>query len=304
MSLKDGRVWWEENQGTTRRGLAIAALVALVVGGFVLRSEISHFLATHPLWQSTLLAIPPILMCILAYFELAHSDEANELRREANCLHRRIAELEEEKTGHLQQIAQNTQRPASQAERKASILRRHLGEAVSVSEGNGGWGTSPQIAQVNEDYVVALFSPRSHSSGAAWCAYVHCDDLEVVEPPQGPLRLRVLKRYGDTVQLGEITKWEDRAQVNAVPGFDKGNTVHYATFSKPGTSETRRLYIYASRDGTNSFLLEASTGEKVILDNIGVSKRFSVMEIDYAAEGFNRTASGTSGGNTHPIFIR
>lgn len=304
MSLVDGSVWWEENQGTARRVLAIAALVAVVVGGFVLRSDIRDFWATHPFWQSALVVTPPILLCILAYFELAHSGEANVLRREANILHRRIAELEEEKTRHLQQIAQNTQRPASQAERKASILRRHLGDMVSVSEGNGSWATSPQIAEVNEDCVVALFSPRSHSSGAAWCAYVHCDDLEVVEAPQGPLRLRVLKRYGDVVQLGEITSWEARTQANAVPSFNKGDAVYYTTFGKPGTSETRRLYIYASRDGTNSFLLEASTGERVVLDNIGVSKRFSVMEIEYAAQGFRRAGSGTSGSNTHQLFIR
>ncbi len=83
-------------------------------------------------------------MPVLAYFELRHSGEANQLRREANDfraaanrLQNRVAELEEEMTRHLAQIATNTQRPVSQAERRAEILRRHLGARAAVSEGQG-----------------------------------------------------------------------------------------------------------------------------------------------------------------------
>ena len=83
-------------------------------------------------------------MPVLAYFELRHSGEENQLRRDANDfraaanrLQNRVAELEEEMTRHLAQIATNTQRAVSQAERRAEILRRHLGARAAVSEGQG-----------------------------------------------------------------------------------------------------------------------------------------------------------------------
>jgi hypothetical protein len=304
MGFTNDTAWYVEIQDPARRVLAISTFIAAGICILVMHSDIGTFFETHPWWQSALAAVPQIAACIFAYRELAHSGEANVLRRQANDLRRRVAELEEEKAGHLRQIAENTQRPVSQAERKASTLRRHLGSTAKVSEGNGVWGSSIEIAEVNDEHLVALFSPRSSSSGSAWCVYVHCDNLEVVEPPQGQLQIRVLKRYGDTVQLGEITKWADRTKPSGDIAFNKGDVVYYATFGKPGTSDTRSLYVYASRDGTNSFLLEASTGQRVISDNLGVSKRFSVIEIDYVADGFQRRGSGTGGGIPHRLFIR
>jgi hypothetical protein len=281
-----------------------AFIIAVLLHFLVIGILFGPAILEQPWWKDVLLAIPGVAAAVIAYFELGHSREANELRREANGLRTRIAELEAEKTEHLKQIAQNTQRPVSEAERRASILRKHLGATVAVSEGKGVWATSPVVAEVNDDNSVALFSPRSPSSGQAWCQYVRCDDLEVVEPPQGLPQVRVLKRYGDPIQLGDISKWEDRSQPRAAPAFNKGDVVYHASFRKPGASETRSLYVYRAQDGANSFMLEASTGERVVSDNIGVSKRFSAMEIDYAAEGFERGNSGTGGSNAHRLFIR
>ncbi len=59
---------------------------------------------------------------------------------------------------------------------------------------------------------------------------------------------------------------------------------------------------FASNDGANSFLLEASTGEKAIGDNEEISKRFMVQQIEYEAAGFIRSGSGT-GGSPHRLFI-
>jgi hypothetical protein len=326
MSITDGKSWWEENQARARRLGAICSLLAFIVSVILLHSEIKEFLSSHSWWQDAIVVLAGIAVPVLAYFELGHSKEANELRREANRfraervrLQQTIGELEAEKAGylgqiahleeernlHLKQIAANTQRPVSEAERRAAILRQHLGTTVAVSEskGIGAWA-SPEIVEVRNDNVVALFSPHSSSSGAARCVYVHCDDLEIVELPRGSLQLRVLKRYGDTVQLGEITKWEDRFQQAANPSFAKGDCVCHAQFTKPGSSERRTLYVYASHDGTNSFLLEASTGEKIIANNVEISKRFVLLEIDYAAAGFTHGGSGKSGGSPYPIFIR
>ncbi len=312
MSLTDGKSWWEENQSRARRLGAICSLVAFGFAVILFHSEIKEFFSAHSWWQDALAFLAGFALPVLAGFELRHSGEANELRREANRLHAeevrlqqtigeleaekashlgQIAHLEEEKAGHLAQIAANTQRPVSQAERKAAILRRYLGAKAAVSEGKGVWPSSPEIAEVNEDNVVVLFSPRSPSSGAAWCVYVHCDDLETVELPQGLLQLRVLKRYGDTVQLGEITRWQDRFQKEATPVFAKGNCVGYVTFVKPGSPEKRSLYVYASKDGSNSFFLEASTGERPTGDNVEISKQFALMYVEYLAAGFTRSTA-------------
>lgn len=87
-----------------------------------------------------------------------------------------------------------------------------------------------------------------------------------------------------------------------IPVFAKGGMAYHATYSK-GSSERRTIYVYAAKDGSNSFLLEASTGQKVIGNNEEISKRFSVLQIEYQAAGFELTNSGT-GGTLHRLFIR
>ena len=280
--------------------------MAIVV--VLLHSAIKDFFWTHPWWHSFLIAVPEIAVPILAFFELRHSAEANTLRAESNVLQGRIAdltaELDAERNQHLQQIAKNTEKPVTQAERNADTLRKYLRAKVTVSEEHGSWGNTPEIVEVSGDNIVTLFTPRGRSSSAAWCVKVHCGELEITDIPQGacPLRLKVLKRYGTNVQLGEITKWEDRFQPAANPTFAKGGTAYHAMYSKPGSPEGRRLFVYASADGANSFLLEASTGERAIADNEEISKRFMVLQIEYEAAGFRRGGSA-SGGSPHPLFI-
>jgi hypothetical protein len=298
-----------------KRVFAIAAVAELVLLVVLRRSAIKDFLWTHPWWHSFLIAVPTIALPILAYFELRHSREANTLRieanglrAEANVLQGRIAdlsaELDSERNKHLQQIAKNTEKPVTQAERNAATLRKHLKAKVTVSEERGSWGNTPEIVEVSDDNIVTLFTPLGYSSSAAWCVKVHCGELEITDFPQGscPLRLKVLRRYGPDVQLGEITKWEDRFQPAAKPTFAKGGTAYHATYSKPGSPERRSLYIFASNDSANSFLLEASTGEKATGDNEEISKRFMVLQIEYEAAGYIRSGSGT-GGSPHRLFI-
>jgi len=311
MSLIDSKSWWEENQVGTLRLVAICSLVALALVVILFHSEIKGFFSSHSWWEDALVALAGITAPVLAYFELRHSGEANQLRRaandlraNANRLQARVTELEEEKAGYLAQIATNTQRPVSEAERNAAILRRYLGTTTVISEGRGVgiWNTSPLIADVSEDNVVALFSPRS-SSSAARCVHARCEDLEIVELPNGPPQLKVLKRYGDVILLGDITKWEDRHRSLGVPMFDKGDVAFHSRFSKPGSSETRSLAVFTSKDGSNSFLLETGAGEQMVDDNVGISKLFMSFEVDYRAEGFNRTSSGTDS-TSYPLYIR
>jgi hypothetical protein len=97
-------------------------------------------------------------------------------------------------------------------------------------------------------------------------------------------------------QIAENTKPAD------IPAFAKGGMAYHATYSK-GSSERRTIYVYAAKDGSNSFLLEASTGQRALGNNEEISKRFSVLQIEFESAGFERTNSGT-GGTLHRLFIR
>jgi hypothetical protein len=174
-----------------------------------------------------------------------------------------------------------------------------------VSEGKMNWSVPPEIVEVSADNVLTLFAGRGHTSSQAWCVQVHCDELEITEIPQGgcPIRLRVLKRYGSDVQLGEITKWEDRNQPAATPTFNKGGIAYQASYNKQGSSDTRHLHVFSSKDGTNSFLLESSTEKPIVADNKEISKLFMLLQIEYLAEGFQHQNSGT-GGSPYPLLIK
>lgn len=87
-----------------------------------------------------------------------------------------------------------------------------------------------------------------------------------------------------------------------IPVFAKGGMAYHATYNK-GSSDRRTIYVYAAKDGSNSFLLETSTGQRVTGNNEEISKQFSVLQIENEAAGFERTNSGT-GGTLHRLFIR
>lgn len=309
------KVSWAENEGT-RRAVAISSILALIVAVLLLWSDIKDFLWVHPWWQSAIVALPGIALVVLACLELRHSGEANTLRRrandlraEANDLQNLIGELTaalaQERNAHLEQIAANTRRPVTRAETNAALLRKHLRANVTVSEGKINWSVTPEIVEVSADNVLTLFAGRGHTSSQAWCVQVHCDELEITEIPQGgcPIRLRVLKRYGADVQLGEITKWEDRSKAAATPTFDKGGMPYQANYNKQGSSDTRYLRVFSSKDGANLFLLEFTNGEPIVADNKEISRRFMLLQIDYESEGFTRQNSGT-GGSPYPLFIK
>jgi hypothetical protein len=98
-------------------------------------------------------------------------------------------------------------------------------------------------------------------------------------------------------QIAENTK-----KLAEIPSLAKGCMAYHATYSK-GSSERRTIYVYAAKDGSNSILLEASTGQRVIGNNEEISKQFSVLQIEYEAADFERTNSGT-GCTLHRLFIR
>lgn len=295
-----------------KRLLAAASVAALVILAVILHTALKNFLWSHPWFHSALVALPSLA---LGYIELRHAGEANRLgadanrlRAEANDLELRnaklVAEIDAERNRHLQRIADNTERPVSQADKNAAVLRRYLRRCAFVSEGQGNWGNCPEIVEV-ADNIVTLFTPYGSTSSVAWFAQVRCEDIEISEVAYGscPVRLKILKRYGqNAVHLGQISKWEDRLREPARPAFPRGGAAYSATYTKPGAPERRSLFVYASSEGVNSFLLEASTGESATGDNVEISKRFMLLQIEYYASGFHRSTAG-GGGGQFPLFV-
>jgi len=78
---------------------------------------------------------------------------------------------------------------------------------------------------------------------------------------------------------------------------------YHASYTKPGSSERRTLIVFASKDGANSFLLETAKGEKFIADNVGISKRFLLLEVEYKSEGFTYGGGGT-GYTKYPLYLQ
>jgi hypothetical protein len=170
---------------------------------------------------------------------------------------------------------------------------------VTIAAGGGG----PLIAEVTDDNIAAFFHPAQQGS-QAFVIYADCKDLEVIEIPIGscPLQIKVNKRYGNFIQLGEIKRWGDRKTPSATPTFERGGAAYNAQFRRPGSPETRTLSVYTSKDGANSFLLEASTGERFVGNNKAVSIRFLSQQVEYLSDGFQRSSAGT-GASRYPLFV-
>ena len=276
------------------------------------------FLWTHPWWHAAAVLVPSALVTVFfGWRELRHSAEANrlrgknteavtrigELQNERNEMVRERNELEREKNALMEKIADSMKQPLSQAERNALRLGKYLRKTARVSEGNAYWGgMGAEIVEVSEDNILTLFVPAGYSSSSAFAVYVHCDELQIVEETVGgcAVQIKILKRYGDTLQLGEIRKWEDRG-TPSTKALPRGDTVFHATYIQPGSPKVRRILIYAPTDGNPLYTLVThldgkETGVVAYGDNVEISKKFALIQIEYRAEGF-RHNGGTGGGS-------
>jgi hypothetical protein len=134
---------------------------------------------------------------------------------------------------------------------------------------------------------------------------VHCENLEIVEVQVGstPVTLKVLKRYGTDHNLGQIKSWSERHKPEAAPVFQKGGNVFNAEYIKQGSPDRRRLDVFESANGQNSYMLVANPGEPLYGDNVGISRHFMLIQLEWEAQGF-RYNGGGSGGGKHPLFMR
>jgi hypothetical protein len=288
--------------------------------------DLRLFLWTHPWWHAALVIVPPIaLSTILGLRELSHSREANRLRGEANRLsgeanrwsedaarfseqanqfHEEANRLREQANKSVDRIANNTTRAQTQGDRNADKLRKYIGKTAKVSEGSGGWGTPPEIVEVNEDNIVTLFTPAGYSSTTAFAICVHCEQVQIVEEPT--LQIRVLQRYGDPIQLGEIKRWQDKGSPSSGKPLPRGSNVFNANYSLPGSSQRRGINIYAPVDGNSQYtLVTLVDGQETGLlygSNVEISKKFAILQIDWRAEGYQHGGGGT-GGSSERLFL-
>jgi hypothetical protein len=318
-----------------KRPLVIAVVAELLGVAAVLHSAIKDFLFLHPWLLSTLCALPAL---VLAFAEATHSRKANRLQEEANDLQRRLITVQENADKFYEQannyredankhreeanryreeankerarankalgrIADHTKREPTKAERTAERLRKHLRAKVQVvNADDSSWGTPAEIVEIKDD-VVTLFSPAGFSSSAANAVQVHCDNLEITERSGGSLMLKILKRHGTTEHLGEIKSWEQRGKPPTAPLIKKGPNVFHADYSKPASSERKRLFVFEAADGSNSYMLEGSDGQTFYGNNAEISRQFMLTQLEIETQGFRYSGGGT-GGAHHELFIR
>jgi hypothetical protein len=287
-----------------KRALTIVAVADLIILAIFLHTSLKDWLWTHPWWHSFLVAVPTIALAVIAFVELRHSEKANELRDEANRL---TKELDAERNKNLQQIADYVKPQLTQADKNAAKLRKYWGQRARVTEPQGDWGPmGAEIVDVSDENVVTLFTPAGYSSTSAWEAHAHCNDVEILEMATGscPVQIKFLKRYGETVQWGEIKRWKDRNSPTLVqPAVEKGQIAYYATYVKVGTTETRELHVFAAKDGSNYFVLEAKPDGTFFGNNVDISKRFMALQVEYEAAGFTKQQVGPAG-SKHRLYIK
>ena len=161
--------------------------------------------------------------------------------------------------------------------------------------------------EVSEDDILTLFTPAGYSSSSAFAVHVQCDQLQIVEVPVGgcALQIKVLERYGATIQLGDIRRWEDR-KIPATAHRPRGKNVFHSTYHLEGSSNRRGIYIYAPTEGNPQYTLVTVADNKETCalygDHIDISKRFAIVQIEWLAEGFQRDAGG-SGGSPDRLFV-
>lgn len=325
-----------------KRVAAIAALVELAIIAILLQTEIKDLLFAHPWFFSALCAAPGLVIATVEVMhsreanslrEAANElegganrsrEEANRLREEANNLrveantyrerantyHEQANRFREEANGErtraneaLARIAEHTKQPPTKAAKNAEKLKPYLGKNAQVTNSdNSVWGAGAEIVEI-KDEVVTLFVPSSFSNSTAFAVRVHCDDLEMIEGAAGSPKVRILKRYGADEQLGEIKSWGERHTSTMSTMAPKGPNVLRAEYTKPGSSERKRLDVFESSDGKNSYILMTSSGETRSGDNREISRQFMLFQLELEFEGF-RWTGGATGGAKHELYIR
>jgi hypothetical protein len=324
----------EKEEGKSRitvgGAFAIGVIVDLVVALMALHAQIKDFIWTHPWTHSLLVLIPAIALPILAFLELRHSKEANNLRAEnlrvnekANDLRSKqtehlatITELQSERNGlqaelnelqaqrneSLGQIADSVKKEPTPAEKTAAKLRNRIGERAYVTNSDGGsWGSMGAIiAEVNED-ILTLFTPASQDSSRAIANFVQCDKLQLVEVQMGgcSVQIKVLERFGAPVDYGEARSWGE--PTGATKTLPRGTMcVFSANYRKEGIAEQRSIHVYAPTEGNPNYTLvtrdkncQQETGEWHCATVKELAAKFSTIQLEWVIDEKYKHSGGT-----------
>jgi hypothetical protein len=215
--------------------------------------------------------------------------------------------LDTERNRHLQQIAANTQRPPSEAEINAQILRKYIGQHAAVTEGGNTWGGGAVIVEINGNNILTLFVPASHHNSQAYGQPVRCDKLHVVEAPKDgcAVQLNIIERYGTFTTYGEARSWEERVRP-AHAGTQRGANVFNAQYRKDGSPKLRNIYVYASTDGSPNYIMVTTEDQQETNSwhgsKLDTEKKFAVVQVEWADQGHRHVGGGGDGSLN--LFIR
>jgi len=295
----------------------------------------------HPWAHAFIVGTPVLIGIILTIWGLHHSREANCLSEEANDLRKeqkdsiaKIAEiqgernrlqtdlnksqvdlnkLQAERNESLGQIAANTTKVLSEAEKNAAKLLKHIGETAYVTDSNGGsWGGMGAIIGEVKDEIVELLICAGSSSSRATGNFVRCDKLHLIESPMGgcTVKITVLERYNGTVDYGEAKTWAEAkawAERNRAPTAPRprGGNVFSAIYRKEGIGPTRNIHVYDPTNGNRDFTLV--TRDKDGQEETGIfycngvkelATKFNVIQLEWVIDKWR-----WSGGNDNKALF-
>jgi hypothetical protein len=189
----------------------------------------------------------------------------------------------------------------------AAKLRQYVGEMAYVIHAEFNWALGRvRIVEVRND-VVFLFKPAWNLSVPASAVLVHCEDLRVIEMAASEcvVQLRVLGRQLKAIGLGPVSKWEDREKQIVAPR-PRGNIAFRAEFSQAGSSMQHEISIYAPVERNPDYtLVTVLDGKETSIqygNNVEISKKFAVIQIDYRARGF-RYVGAQTGESPDPLYL-
>jgi hypothetical protein len=303
------------DSGATKQAAIIGLAIVVVALSVLFYTAARVWLCANAWFHSALIDCPALALAIIAWRELGHSRDISESLNEtklelgkqtaeaskANEYRSRMTELEELNVGlreklaaSTQQIADNLKRPPTKAERNAATLKNYMRRLASVSQE----GTQPigyEIVEVSDDNIVTLFLVRGAHSTRSFSNIADCGEMTIEETQHGgcALRMHISKFIGQPRDWGEIPRWEDRQEAAALSIEKASGAAWNASYTKPGSPETRTLTVFQAKDGSNRFQLESSQGWTSLGDNVQVSKDFMITHVEYLSESFTRSGSGT-----------
>jgi hypothetical protein len=120
------------------------------------------------------------------------------------------------------------------------------------------------------------------------------------------LQVNIIERYGNFTSYGEAKSWEERNIQPTHAGMPRGQNVFNAQYRKEGSPKLRRIYIYASTDGSSNYTMVTQEDQNELnswySSKLDIEKKFAVVQVEWADEKYFH--NGGSGSGPLNLFIR